>query len=80
MSWYRWVGLDGHAVGISHFGESAPAAKIFHELGFTPENVVNKARAVLGLEPSLPELEDGLAAAGPTRLGTDERAVAQTAG
>ena len=80
MSWYRWVGLDGQTIGISHFGESAPAKKIFHELGFTPGNVVNKARAVLGLEPPRPELEDGLAAAGPTRLGTDEGAVGRSAG
>jgi transketolase len=74
MSWHRWVGSDGKIIGITHFGESAPAKRIFEELGFTAENVVNKARCVLGLEDSEPELERGLAAAGPTRHGTDENA------
>ena len=72
MSWHRWVGTDGRIVAISHFGESAPAKQIFEELGFTAANVVNKARCVLGLEAESPELERGLAAAGPTRHGTDE--------
>jgi len=72
MGWHRWVGNEGEVVGISHFGASAPAKSIFHELGFTAENVAAKARCVLGLEGPSPELEDGLAAAGPTRHGTDE--------
>jgi transketolase len=73
MSWHRWVGSEGKVIGITHFGESAPAKRIFEELGFTAENIVNKARCVLGLEESEPELERGLAAAGPTRHGTDEK-------
>jgi transketolase len=73
MSWHRWVGSDGQIIGITHFGESAPAKRIFEELGFTAENVVNKVRCVLGLESAQPELERGLAAAGPTRHGTDEK-------
>jgi transketolase len=72
MSWHRWVGLDGEIVAITHFGESAPAKQLFRELGFTVENLIHKVRCVLGLEESRPELEAGLAAAGPTRLGTDE--------
>ncbi len=72
MGWHRWVGNEGEVVGISHFGASAPAKSIFHELGFTAENVAAKARCALGLEGPSPELEDGLAAAGPTRHGTDE--------
>ncbi|HEU0078541.1 MAG TPA: transketolase C-terminal domain-containing protein, partial [Longimicrobiaceae bacterium] len=73
MGWHRWVGTEGQVVGISHFGASAPAKSIFHELGFTAENVAAKARQALGLEGDSPELEDGLAAAGPTRHGSDER-------
>ena len=73
MSWHRWVGTDGATIGITHFGESAPAKKIFEELGFTADNVVNKVRCVLGLESAQPELERGLAAAGPTKHGTDEK-------
>jgi transketolase len=74
MGWHRWVGTDGEVVGISRFGASAPAKSIFHELGFTAENVAAKARQALGLEGDSPELEDGLAAAGPTRHGGDESA------
>ena len=73
MGWHRWVGTEGQVVGISHFGASAPAKNIFHELGFTAENVAAKARQALGLEGDSPELEVGLAAAGPTRHGSDER-------
>ncbi|HEX2092868.1 MAG TPA: transketolase [Longimicrobiaceae bacterium] len=72
VGWHRWVGSDGEVVGISRFGASAPAKNVFHELGFTAENVAAKARQALGLEGDSPELEDGLAAAGPTRHGGDE--------
>ncbi|HET8656919.1 MAG TPA: transketolase [Longimicrobiaceae bacterium] len=72
MGWSRWVGEEGQVVGITHFGVSAPAKKIFHELGFTTENVVNKARAVLGLAESEPALESGEKAAGPAALGARE--------
>ena len=74
MGWHRWVGTDGEVVAISRFGASAPAKNIFHELGFTAENVAAKARQALGLEGESPELETGLAAAGPTRHGGDESA------
>jgi transketolase len=60
-------------VGITHFGASAPAKRIFQELGFTPENVAAKALHVLGRGEEGLELEAGLAAAGPTRHGADER-------
>ena len=47
MPWYRFVGLDGIALGIDHYGASAPAAILFKEFGFTVENVVNAAKEVL---------------------------------
>ncbi len=47
MPWYRFVGLDGKALGIDHYGASAPAAILFKEFGFTVENVVNAAKEVL---------------------------------
>lgn len=47
MPWYRFVGLDGKALGIDHFGASAPAARLFQEFGFTAENVVKAAKEVL---------------------------------
>ncbi|AUH53035.1 transketolase [Chromobacterium sp. ATCC 53434] len=45
--WRKYVGLEGEVVGIDHFGESAPAAQLFKEFGFTVESVVAKTRAVL---------------------------------
>jgi transketolase len=38
--WYKYVGLDGRVVGMTTFGESAPADKLMQHFGFTTENVV----------------------------------------
>ncbi len=46
--WYKYVGLKGAVVGMTGFGESAPAEKLFPYFGFTVENVVKKARLVSG--------------------------------
>ncbi|MFP1723396.1 transketolase [Lonsdalea quercina] len=45
--WYKYVGLNGAIVGMTTFGESAPAELLFKEFGFTTENVVAKAKALL---------------------------------
>jgi transketolase len=45
--WYKYVGLNGAIVGMTTFGESAPAEQLFNEFGFTVENVVAKAQALL---------------------------------
>ena len=45
--WRKYVGLDGAVVGIDRFGESAPAAALFKEFGFTVENVVKAVETVL---------------------------------
>ncbi|KHE01629.1 transketolase [Pantoea stewartii] len=45
--WYKYVGLDGAIVGMTTFGESAPAEKLFAEFGFTIENIVSHAEALL---------------------------------
>jgi transketolase len=45
--WYKYVGLNGAIVGMNRFGESAPAEELFKEFGFTVENVVAKAKALL---------------------------------
>uniref|UniRef100_A0A1A9ZYT1 transketolase n=1 Tax=Glossina pallidipes TaxID=7398 RepID=A0A1A9ZYT1_GLOPL len=45
--WYKYVGLDGQIVGMTTFGESAPAEELFKVFGFTKENVLNKARSLL---------------------------------
>lgn len=46
--WYKYVGLKGAIVGMTTFGESAPADKLFPFFGFTVENIVEKAKKVLG--------------------------------
>ena len=38
--WYKYVGLDGRVVGMSSFGESAPAEALFQHFGMTADNVV----------------------------------------
>jgi transketolase len=37
--WHKYVGLDGRIVGMSTFGESAPANELFEQFGFTVDNV-----------------------------------------
>ena len=45
--WYKYVGLDGRIVGMTTFGESAPAGDLFKEFGFTVDNVVAAVEEVL---------------------------------
>jgi transketolase len=45
--WYKYVGFGGAIVGMTTFGESAPAGELFKMFGFTVENVVKKAKEVL---------------------------------
>ncbi|CAK9884286.1 MAG: Transketolase 1 [Candidatus Erwinia impunctatus] len=45
--WYKYTGLNGAIIGMTTFGESAPADQLFKLFGFTVENVVEKAKALL---------------------------------
>ncbi|WP_406703992.1 transketolase [Sodalis sp.] len=45
--WYKYVGLNGQIVGMTTFGESAPAEELFKVFGFTVDNVLSKARLLL---------------------------------
>ncbi len=45
--WYKYVGLDGRVVGMTTFGESAPAGDLMKYFGFTVENVVAVVEEVL---------------------------------
>lgn len=50
-SWYRYVGQTGrkgNIIGLSTFGESAPANQLFEHFGFTVKNILEKAKALLG--------------------------------
>jgi transketolase len=48
QGWKRYVGDRGDVLGIDHFGASAPADKLQEEFGFTADNVVKRAKALLG--------------------------------
>ncbi|MGR5065745.1 transketolase [Photobacterium sp. DNB22_13_2] len=45
--WYKYVGFDGRIIGMTSFGESAPAGELFKMFGFTTENVVETAKELL---------------------------------
>jgi transketolase len=47
MSWWKWVGLDGDVLGLDRFGASAPGTTVLKELGFTAENILGRASALL---------------------------------
>lgn len=45
--WYKYVGLDGAIVGMTTFGESAPAKDLFNHFGFTVDNVVKAVKNII---------------------------------
>ncbi|MDG2047777.1 MAG: transketolase [Halioglobus sp.] len=45
--WHKYVGLDGRVVGMTTFGESAPADELMRHFGFTTDNVVAVVEDVL---------------------------------
>lgn len=45
-AWYKYVGLNGKIIGMTTFGESAPAADLFKAFGFTVDNVLAAINAV----------------------------------
>lgn len=47
LGWPRYVGLGGAVLGIDRFGASAPGDENMQHYGFTPENVVARAREML---------------------------------
>jgi transketolase len=48
QGWERYVGQAGDVIGIDHFGASAPAGTLLKEFGFSVDNVVARARKLLG--------------------------------
>ncbi|MRJ44982.1 transketolase [Idiomarina loihiensis] len=47
--WYKYVGLNGEVVGMTTFGESAPAGDLYKHFGITTENTVAAAKRLLGV-------------------------------
>jgi transketolase len=47
LGWAKYVGDAGVAIGLDHFGESAPAEKLFDQFGLSAAAVVKAAKAAL---------------------------------
>ena len=47
FGWERWIGLDGDIISIERFGASAPAKILAEKFGFTADNVIARAKALL---------------------------------
>ena len=45
--WYKYVGLEGRVIGMTSFGESAPAPALFEHFGFTLDNILETAAELL---------------------------------
>jgi transketolase len=50
FGWERYVGSEGAIIGTTHFGASAPGPVVMREFGFTPEHIVETAKALLNRE------------------------------
>ena len=47
LGWERYVGREGFAVGIDHFGASAPGGTLYEEFGLTVRRVADEAKRIL---------------------------------
>ncbi|MCZ6882437.1 MAG: transketolase [Gammaproteobacteria bacterium] len=45
--WFKYVGLNGAIIGMTTFGESAPAKELFAYFGFTVDKVVEAVNSVI---------------------------------
>ncbi len=48
MGWHKYIGDNGDVIGLDRFGASAPLKIVMNELGFNVDNVVSRAKALLG--------------------------------
>ncbi|MFM2062846.1 MAG: hypothetical protein RLZZ507_2516 [Cyanobacteriota bacterium] len=48
FGWHKYIGTEGDTVSIDTFGASAPGGTCLEKFGFTVENVLTKAKALLG--------------------------------
>jgi transketolase len=51
LGWERWVGPDGDILSVDRFGASAPGGVVLKEYGFSVENVVTRALALVEPRP-----------------------------
>ena len=59
LGWERYIGDEGVALGIDHYGASAPGDEIMKQFGFTAEHVGALALRLLGREADAEKLDGG---------------------
>lgn len=47
QGWHKYIGSNGLAISLDHFGASASASKLFDEFGFTGEKIAERVREFL---------------------------------
>jgi transketolase len=47
LGWAKWVGDRGGSISIEHFGASAPGPTVLEEFGYSVDNVISHATALL---------------------------------
>jgi transketolase len=47
LGWHKYVGTDGVAIGVDHFGASAPYEVLYEKYGLTAAHVANAAQTLL---------------------------------
>ncbi|HEY0416656.1 MAG TPA: transketolase [Gaiellaceae bacterium] len=47
LGWARWVGDRGASLSLEHYGASAPGTTVLEQFGYTADNVVARASALL---------------------------------
>ena len=45
--WYKFVGLDGKVIGMTTYGESAPANELYKEFGIITDAVLNAVNSLV---------------------------------
>ena len=48
LGWARYVGSEDNVIGLSGFGASAPAERLYEEFGITTEEIARKAKSLAG--------------------------------
>ncbi len=51
LGWWKWVGEAGDVLGLDEFGASGAGAAVLEHFGFTPENIADRARALIERSP-----------------------------
>ncbi|MEE8204478.1 MAG: transketolase C-terminal domain-containing protein, partial [Dehalococcoidales bacterium] len=48
FGWERYIGTEGTAIGLDHFGASAPYQEIYEHFGLTAQHMADEAMRLLG--------------------------------